>query len=75
MELRVDEPEKCGFGAGEECCAFLMLGGIGFVCGRTNRMEPVIRARLIAGTMNAKYDPGDKPFPECQPKGNEHVAS
>ena len=66
--LLISDPEECGLGKGEGCCAFLIAGGEGFMCGRTVPGIPEqIRDRLIAETMNAKYDPGEMPFPECQP--------
>jgi hypothetical protein len=73
--LVIDNPEACGLGEGEMCCAFLTMGGItgrvgppgAMICGRTvPGIEGVIRERLAAGTMRAKGDPGDVPFPECQ---------
>jgi len=67
--LQLADPRACGLGGGEGCCAFLVAGAEGFMCGRTVPGIPEqIRARLIAGTMNAKYDPGTTPFPECQPR-------
>lgn len=72
--LLIPEPLDCGMGRGAECCAFLVAGAEGFMCGRTVAGIPEqIRERLAAGTMNAKYDPGDPdevPFPDCQPGGN-----
>jgi hypothetical protein len=68
IELRIDEPIACGLGEGETCCAFLALRGReGFLCGRTvPGIERLIRARLAFGTMVARADPGDTPYPECQ---------
>jgi len=63
--LVIDDPKACGVGEGERCCAFLTMGG-DWLCGRTYSVAPAIRARLAAGTMNAKYDPGETPYPECQ---------
>lgn len=65
--LEIDNPKACGLGAGDECCAFLVVGAGGFECARTmDGIRETIRARLAAGTFNAKYDPGITPFPECQ---------
>ena len=65
--LRIDEPAACGLGLGERCCAFLVSGAT-FQCGRMIAgIEATVRARLIQGSMNAKYDPGATPFPQCQP--------
>lgn len=64
--LQIENPQLCGLGEGERCCAFLTMGQ-GFQCGRTLAgIEDHIRVRLAAGTMNAKYDPGDLHYPECQ---------
>ena len=64
--LLLADPQPCGLGEGEWCCAFLVASS-GFACGRTvPGIAPQIRGRLAAGTMNAKYDPGETPFPECQ---------
>lgn len=69
MILHVD-PKLCGVGEGAQCCAFLAVMD-GFVCGRTiPGMESQIRKRLAEGTMNAQYDPGELPFPECQEARN-----
>lgn len=69
--LLISNPTECGLGQGEGCCAFLVAGVEGFMCGRTLPGLPEqIRIRLNEGTMNAKYDPGETPFPECQPGGN-----
>lgn len=65
--LFLDTPEKCGLGEGETCCAFLSMSGGGFACGRTiPGLEAHVRQRLLEGTMKAKGDPGDAPYPECQ---------
>lgn len=66
-ELVIDNPEACGLGGGEKCCAFLVMGGLGFQCGRTlPGVEMTVMLRLLQGTMVAKYDPGELPFPQCQ---------
>lgn len=65
--LTFDDPEECGLGQGEGCCAFLMIGDR-WTCGRTvGGVREQVRARLEAGTMNATHDPGDRPFPDCRP--------
>ena len=66
--LIIENGLACGIGRGEECCAFLTAGREGFLCGRTDDgVRITVLTRLLAGTMNAKYDPGDTPYPECQP--------
>jgi hypothetical protein len=66
--LLIENPRACGMGEGAGCCAFLVAGGDGFECGKVDPgLAAAIRMRLFAGTMNAKYDPGDLPFPQCQP--------
>lgn len=61
------EPHLCGMGEGPRCCAFLVNGKDGFVCGREMKgVAAQIRERLRAGTMNAQYDPGETPYPRCQ---------
>lgn len=68
--LLLADPRPCGIGQGEACCAFLMAGPEGFFCGRTAPGLPEqVRARLAAGTLVSKYDPGDEtPYPDCQAK-------
>ena len=67
--LLISDPLECGLGEGPGCCAFLVAGPVGFMCGRTVAGIPEqIRARLDADTMNAKYDPGEIPYPDCQPE-------
>ncbi len=74
MRLQIENPKECGLGEGKGCCAFLVVGVDGFECGRVmTDVAKTIRARLAAGTMNAKYDPGETPFPECEP--NPEVVS
>lgn len=52
--------------------AFLMMGKT-FICGREDpSLKLTVRNRLAAGTMNAKYDPGEVAFPECQPFKKEN---
>lgn len=46
----------CRFGQGEDCCAFLMIGGDGPVCAKGSNIEPVIRHKLNEGTTHAKGD-------------------
>ena len=46
--------DVCLLGHGEATCAFLMLGGDGFGCAKGTSAEATIRARLEAGTMNAR---------------------
>lgn len=66
MTLTIENPKDCGLGEGEKCCAFLVMGA-GFQCGRTDEgLAMTILSRLFDGTMNAKYNPGLVPFPECQ---------
>lgn len=48
--------ETCKFGQGGDTCAFLTMGSGGFTCGKQDWVEPIIRARLAAGTMSAKGD-------------------
>lgn len=68
--MLIDNPTSCGLGHGEKCCAFLVAGQNGFECGREIKsVAHGIRLRLSAGTINAKYDPGNKPYPECQQFG------
>lgn len=73
--LEIDEPWKCGIGEGANCCAFLTVPSgvaISFACGRTDAsLSATIRLRLLRGTMNALYDPGNVPYPECQTKRKE----
>jgi hypothetical protein len=67
MTVLVVDEKKCGIGQGEKCCAF--LGGMPgrFVCGREmENVADTIRDRLREGTINARYDPGETPYPECQ---------
>lgn len=64
----VVDPMKCGMGHGEACCAFLAGTPGRFICGRTSKfIALVVRERIEDGTMVAKYDPGETPYPECQP--------
>lgn len=65
--LEITDPKLCGLGDRERCCAFLVVGHA-WLCGRTFGVAHHIRDRLAAGTMNAKYDPGTTPYPECQAK-------
>jgi hypothetical protein len=47
----------CRPGKGADTCAFLVLNGGGWHCGKTDRnVVAAIRARLEAGTMNARGD-------------------
>ncbi len=64
--LVITDPKACGMGEGERCCAFLVFGGE-WLCGRTMPdVRATVRTRLAEGSMTAKYDPGEVPFPECQ---------
>lgn len=68
----IDDPARCGLGEGEKCCAFLCGNPTGMLCGLTvPGLPPIIRERLKLGTMNAKYDPGDRDFPACQDERKE----
>jgi hypothetical protein len=58
----LDNPKACGMGEAR-CCAFLVVGGEGFECGRAGELREVILARVI--TMRARRLPL-LPFPECQ---------
>ena len=48
--------EVCKLGHGEACCAFLVIGGEGFVCSKGTEVEATIRQRLEMGLMGAKGD-------------------
>jgi hypothetical protein len=66
VTLVIEDPKLCGLGEGPACCGFLMAG-MHFECGREIvGINTTLRARLDAGVMNAKGDPGDAPYPECQ---------
>lgn len=65
--LVIDDPKPCGIGELERCCAFLVVGGRGFECGRTIPGLPEqVRARIAAGSYVSRYDPGDVPYPTCR---------
>lgn len=55
--------DHCGVGRGAECCAFVGMGHEGWACLKHTNFAPVIRMRLLEGTMNAKSDncPGVEP--------------
>ena len=73
--LMLDNPWACGLGQGKGCCAFLMMS-TDFCCGRTDPgLKYAVRARLAEGTMHAQYDPGETPFPGCQPGERRPSAS
>jgi len=73
VSVVIDDPKRCGIGEGERCCAFLTMGQ-GWNCGRTeSSIAATIRLRLMQGTMNAKYDPGNLDFPECQNQRTEET--
>jgi hypothetical protein len=61
----LQNPEACGRGQGRRCCGYLIYG---FFCGRTitPTIYEMLRAQLLRSEMNANYDPGDTPYPECQ---------
>lgn len=64
--LIIDDPRACGVGEGAACCGFFVAGAQ-FMCGRSlPGINEQLRHRLDMGTMNAKGDPGDTPFPQCQ---------
>lgn len=66
--LVIDDPEECGLYQKERCCAFLSGTPAQWLCGRTMPgIYLTIRMRLLEGKMNAKYDPGQTPYPQCQP--------
>lgn len=62
--MRVD-PFKCGLGESAACCAYLLLGDSGPVCGRETDIKPVIEARVAEGSMKAIRLPV-QPYPACQ---------
>ena len=60
------DPEPCGIGRGAECCAYLIVGGEGFECGRLiPEILGQVNQRLAAGTMTARRAPLDQ-FPDCR---------
>jgi len=46
---------KCKLTQGEDTCAFLAFEPGGWTCTRGTAMELIIRERLSAGTMKAKW--------------------
>lgn len=48
--------EVCKIGKGSGCCAFLVMDGGVFECGKGGGAEPCIRRRLAEGSINAKGD-------------------
>ena len=46
--------EICKMGRGPKTCAFLIMSGKGFECGKGSGVEPCIRMRIAEGIMTAK---------------------
>jgi hypothetical protein len=63
--LLIEDPDACGIGQKEHCCAYLVMGPDGFFCGRETELRDIIFTRATAGLMSAKRLP-ISPFPECQ---------
>jgi hypothetical protein len=66
-QLLIPNPHACGIGLGAECCAYLIAGREGFMCGRVTDLVWQLRARAQAGEMNARRTP-TAPYPDCQLK-------
>jgi hypothetical protein len=64
MSLKVDMI-ACGMGAGEQCCAWLVIGEEGAICGREEPVGAELERRARAGEMSARRLP-DAPYPLCQ---------
>ena len=56
VKMTGDEAKDiCNLGKGDECCAFLVVGGDGFECVKFSYpSNGSIHKRLMEGTMNAK---------------------
>lgn len=64
-KLLIANPNACGMGAGENCCAWLMMGPEGMECGRVTPLRETLASRALSGAMTARRLP-DAPYPDCQ---------
>ena len=52
----VQAKEVCKIGQGNECCRYLTLSSLGFLCGKHTELRSVLNAKVDRGEMVAQGD-------------------